>query len=159
MSSQTELRPLQLAESTQVSGMTGRLTDQQFAEAEGTWSMRPGRTEDQAHTRVLLRQSDSSPEQVNQLASAQDVRSRPVRRIQWRFTRPYYRGCILFPVAALIFGCGGLDWRMRQMTGGRIREMAPKAKKRALRIFAPLGLILYAVVVLMITLIVYIAKD
>lgn len=162
MSSQTELRPLALAESTMASGITGgRLTDLQLAGAEGTWTMRPGQSSNHTavntHVPLTLRGANDSG---TKLIGAQDARSMPMRRIQRYLTRPYFRVCALCPLTALLFGLGGLDWRMRQMTNGRIQQMSRTAKKQALQVYLPLGLIIYAAVGVTIGLFAYmIAND
>jgi hypothetical protein len=158
MSSQTELRPLQLAESTAASGISGPLTDMQLAEASSGWTMRPNRSEPSSFHPVLgnhlyvtaLDNHDSHPN----LMSPRDANNILLRRVQRLHTRPYFRVCIACPITALIFGLGGLDWRMRQISGGRINAMSPTAKREALRVFAPLGLIFYTVIALMIALLV-----
>ena len=155
MSSQTELRPLQLADSTAASGFTGRLTDVQLAEAEGGWSMRPDGSQSTPITRISTRNAgpttyivDQSDDDLpaNQLMRPRDALNLSTRRIQRRLTRPYFRFCITCPITAAFFGLGGLDWKMRQMTGGRVVEMSPTAKKLALTMYLPLGVVIYAAI-------------
>lgn len=168
MSSQTELRPLQLAESTAASGISGRLTDAQLVEAEGTWSMRPGLTENRTLMPLLERYSgvraslgheDDGLPDFNFLMRPQDARDLSVRRVQSYLTRTCFRLCVICPITALIFACGGFDWRMRQMTGGRITEMYPPDKRAAAQIFLPLGLLFYSIVALVIGLLVTVTKS
>ena len=167
MSSQTELRPLQLADSTAASGFTGRLTDVQLAEAEGGWTMRPDVSRSSPLTRISTRgagsatlgnQSDDDLP-VNQLMRPHDALNISTRRIQKKLTRPYFRVCIACPISAALFGLGGLDWKMRQMTAGRVVEMSPSAKKQALTMFLPLGVVLYAAIGILIGVFIVLAEK
>ena len=89
--SRTELRPLQLADSTAASGFTGRLTDVQLAEAEGRWTMRPDVSQSTPLTRISTRNAGPATYVVNQsdddllvngLMRPRDAVDLPTRRIQ-----------------------------------------------------------------------------
>ena len=165
MSSQTELQPLQLVESTAASGVTGRLTDAQLAEAEPGWTTRPDFSEEGALARQIshirrpasfvIQQADlGGAGRISLLMKPDDVRNFRMLREQKELTKPYYRACNLFPIAALLLGLGCFDFKMRSMTNGRIVEMEPAAKKLALGLYLPLGVIIYASIGLSITMIV-----
>ena len=168
MSSQTELRPLQLADSTAASGFTGRLTDVQLAEAEGGWTMRPDVSQSTPPTRLSTRNAGPTTYVVNQsdddlpvngLMRPRDAINLSTRRIQQDLTRPYFRFCIACPITAALFGLGGLDWKMREMTGGRVVEMSPTAKKQALTMYLPLGCIIYAAIGILIFFFVFMGRK
>jgi hypothetical protein len=106
---------------------------------------------------IANRSDDSLP--VNQLMTPRDAFNLPTRRIQQRLTRPYFRFCIACPITAAFFGLGGLDWKMRQMTGGRVVEMSPTAKKQALTMYLPLGFIIYAAIGVLIAVFVVLGQS
>jgi hypothetical protein len=156
MSSQTEIRPLALVEST-ASANTGRLTDSQLAQAEPGWSTRPqasDRRSAHAVTGFGITQADGSIEHVSLLMNPGEARHMGERRMQVKLTKPWFQACRLFPVTAAWFGLGGLDFKMREMSGGLIDEMWPEAKKQSLTVWLPLGVIIYAAIGLMVALIV-----
>jgi hypothetical protein len=99
--SQTELRPLQLADSTAASSFTGRLTDVQLAKAEGGWTMRPDVSQSTPLTCISTRKAGlttyivNQPDDdlaVNQLIRPRDAIDLPTRRIQRRLACPYFAG-------------------------------------------------------------------
>ena len=168
MSSQTELRPLELVDTTGHSGLTGRLTDAQLAEAEPGWTTRPDFTRDGALARLtrrnsgptsfLIRQADGTLERSGLLMRPDEARNLRNLQEQKDMTRPYYQLCIMCPISAAIFGLGFLDWKIKAKTDGAITEMAPKAKKKALIVYVPLGLVIYTAIGLMIALIVLVTE-
>lgn len=72
-------------------------------------------------------------------------RGLPLRRRQVALSKPWLRLCGLCPVTAVVFGLGGFDFWMRRTTGGEIREMDPEAKRAALWVWVPLGVIAWAI--------------
>ncbi|KAK3723244.1 hypothetical protein LTR37_001967 [Vermiconidia calcicola] len=168
MSSQTELRPLTLADSTAASANGGRLTDAQLINAEPGWTTRPDIPESSPTARVprnsiptsfAIRQADGTMQEVSLLMRPDQARNMATRHRQQKLTKPYFRWCIICPITALYFGCGGLDFKMREVSEGKIEEMSPTAKKTALRTYVPLGTILYAAVGLMVAMIVISARH
>ncbi|KAK3710684.1 hypothetical protein LTR37_010103 [Vermiconidia calcicola] len=168
MSSQTELRPLTLADSTAASATGGRLTDAQLINAEPGWTTRPDIPESSpaAHvprnsipTSFAIRQADGTMQEVSLLMRPDHARNMATRHRQQNLTKPYFRWCIICPLTALYFGCGGLDFKMREISEGKIEEMSPTAKKTALRTYVPLGAILYAAIGLMVAMIVISARH
>ena len=158
MSSQTELQPLQLVESTATA--TGRLTDAQLQDAEPDFSRNgPLAAARNTHrivrpTSFVIQQADGSAQRVSLLMRPAEARTIGVRRRQKELTRPYFRACAFFPPTALLFGLGCFDGKMRAKTNGAIIEMLPSAKREALTVYVPLGVIAYAVIGLMIALLV-----
>lgn len=140
MSSQTELRPLELADS-----VTGALTAAELEEAQHHWTNEPQRNalarlvEDQ--NGFVIVQNDGTIERVNTLMRPNEARLISFRREQRMRTAPYFHACVLCPITSLAFGLGGLDWRMKQITKGKITEMSPSAKKQALQVYTMLSLI------------------
>jgi hypothetical protein len=156
MSSQRGLRHTILFDSIATTP-TGRLTDAQLAEAEPGWTNRPNSSADRpthAITSFAITQSDGSVEQVNLLMNAEEGRHMGNHRRQMQLTQPYFQACRVFPLTAALFGLGAFDFKMKSMTDGVIDEMAPAAKKEALIVYVPLGLIGYVAIGLMIALIV-----
>lgn len=150
MSSQTELQPLALAEST-TSAITGRLTATQLAAAEPGWTNHPdfsraGALASHVHrsSGFGIQQADGTVERVSLLMRPDEARNLSLRRLQKDLTRPYFRVCILCPLSSVLFGFGGLDWKMKAMTSGRVAEMEPGSKKDALGVFLILSVMAWA---------------
>ncbi|KAK5171180.1 uncharacterized protein LTR77_004324 [Saxophila tyrrhenica] len=168
ITSQRQLRPLTLA--TPSASPSGPLNDRQLAQASARWTISP--TNVPSHgigaitgplgmptaTAFGLRQEDGSLEPVSMLMHPDDSRTIGVRRLQKELTRPWLYGCGACPVTALAFGLGAFDFHMRQMTSGRVNEMAPAAKKEALRVYLPLGTIMWVMVILALAMIVVAMK-
>ena len=167
MSSQTELRPLQLAESTRASASPGALTDAQLMEAEPGWTLEPDFSDNgplarltrrsSGPTAFLIQRADGGVERVSTLMRPQQARNLRTTHLQKQLTRPYFKACVIFPLSAAFFGLGCLDYKMVKMTDGAILEMSPSAKKQALTTYLPLGMIIYTAIGLMIALIVLIS--
>lgn len=150
MSSQTELQPLALVEST-ASAASRRLTVAEFLAAEPGWTAEPDFSRTGALAQYFhradafgIQQPDGTVERVSLLMRPEEARNIGTRRSQRKLTRWYFRVCILCPLTAILFGLGGLDWRMRQITKGRITEMSPTAKKQALEVYVALGIIAWS---------------
>ena len=69
------------------------------------------------------------------------------RRDQLRLSRTTYQLCAFCPLAALLFAYGAFDPYMRRRSHGRFREMDPGMKRTSLRVWAPLSLVLWVLLI------------
>jgi hypothetical protein len=160
ITSQRALRPLTLAASP-ASALSRPLTDAQLARLEPSWTIGPTTVAENplapgtgSARGFGIQQADGTIEHVSLLMSADEARNIGNRRLQKKLSRPWLWSCGLFPVTAAMFGSGAFDFKMREMTGGVVSEMDPELKKEALRVWLPLGTILYVVVGLVVAMLV-----
>ena len=73
---------------------------------------------------------------------------------QGRLSSMYFLRCAYFPPTALAFGLGGFDKLIKKKTDGRVTEMSPHHKYWAKYLVFPLGLICYAIVAVVTTIVV-----
>lgn len=166
MSSQTELQPLQLVDST-MAGVTGRLTDEELGRAEPGWTTQPDYSDDGALMRYRNRltqqfgfhpdppaqrsHAPTTTERQSLLMRPAEARNLGMQSIQKKLTRPWFIACCLCPVTALAFGFGCFDWKIRKMTHGAIVEMSPESKNFAQTTGFFLSFVAYAIVALAVT--------
>lgn len=93
------------------------------------------------------------------LLPANEGRNLRTRMQQKQISRPYFWASGLTPISAVAFGLGAFDGRMAAQTGGRILEMDRTDKWQALALLAPISLMVWVIVGVLVFLAVVAAKG
>ena len=159
MSGQTSLRPLQLAvgngntgveESSTTSFVPGRrLTNTELAQREPGWTMMS--PESRSLPRTAFELPDNTP-LLRRMDSAQAEAGGggEVEKEKKAISTKYFAMAALCPVTAVLFGLGKFDSRARKVSKGRVDGMVREDKTWALWVAAPMGVIAYAIVVVVV---------
>lgn len=151
MRGQTGLLPMQLDGSSATSAPVGRpLTDAELMAREPTWTTRP-------NPATTGRRPRSDPERA--LLAPDSLRNTEMLREQKALSRTYYARTLWFPPSALLFGLGAFDGVARAKSRHGVTEMCGNHKFWARCVAAPLGLLVYAVVGLVIALLVVLPRQ
>lgn len=165
------------------------LTDAEMMEAEAGWDLRdrnvrgdsyhmrhlnnPARFTRIERTQNLLTrpinfgivQQDGTTAQIFQggraglLLNAEEGRNLRGSMERKQLSRPYFWACAITPVTAIAFGLGFFDWIMVEKTDGRIREMDRDDKWQALALLAPISLMVWVIIIVLVFLAVVAAKG
>lgn len=166
-----------------------RLTDDEMAAAQAGWNSGDHTARGETHTARNLnnpagftrieqqqnrfnrpvgfdiRQEDGTMAQLIQdgraglLLNAREGRNLRTSMEQKQISRPYFWASGLTPITAVAFGLGAFDGRIAARTGGRIMEMDRTDKWQALVLLAPISLMGWVIVGVLLFLTVVAAKG
>ncbi|KAK5744375.1 hypothetical protein LTR17_002085 [Elasticomyces elasticus] len=162
ISGQTSLKPLQLLgnttamDSSTTSFVPGRrMTDSDLIQREPNWTMSPS-------SRAVPRTAFELPADAKlvqpMLMSREEARGLAMEAEQKRISNRYFVLTAFFPITALLFGLGRLDWVAKKVSNGRVDGMEKQDKYWARFIAAPLGMMFYAIIAIFVVLMVVVVR-
>ncbi|PPJ53945.1 hypothetical protein CBER1_05847 [Cercospora berteroae] len=139
---------------------TKRMSDAQLAARSAGWTMFPRQ---QGPADPVTGGGGSTPWSSSStypmLLKPESEMERDARLEQKRVSKRFLFGCAAFPPFTLLFGLGFFDRLIAKRSGGRFKEACPSEKRNALIVFFPLGMIFWAVCILVLLLVIILAKG